>query len=77
MEYNTEKNIENIKRLLNLIKYDAESLLKELKVEATDDELACMWRACEMIEDYADRARVLIGKMSDEREDMRAEEEGE
>ena len=77
MEYNTEKNIENIKRLLNLIKYDAESLLKELKVEATDDELDCMWRACEMIEDYADRARVLIGKMSDEREDMRAEEEGE
>lgn len=77
MEYNTEKNIKNIKCLLNLIKYDAESLLKELKVEATDDELDCMWRVCEMIEDYADRARVLIGKMSDEREDMRAEEEGE
>lgn len=74
MEYNTEKNIENIKRLLNLIKYDAESLLKELKVEATDDELDCMWRTCEMIEDYADSARILIGKMSDEREDMRAEE---
>lgn len=74
MEYNTEKNIENIKRLLNLIKYDAENLLKELKVEATDDELDCMWQACEMIEDYADRARMLIGKMSDEREDVRAEE---
>lgn len=74
MEYNTEKNIENIKRLLSLIKYDAESLLKELKVEATDDELDCMWRTCEMIEDYADHARILIGKMSDEREDMRAEE---
>ena len=74
MEYNTEKNIENIKRLLSLIKHDAESLLKELKVEATDDELDCMWRTCEMIEDYADSARMLIGKMSDEREDMRAEE---
>ena len=70
MEYNTGKNIENIKRLLNLIKYDAESLLKGLKLEATNDELDCMWRACEMIEDYADHARILIGKMSDEREDM-------
>lgn len=74
MEYNTEKNIENIKRLLSLIKHDAENLLRELKVEATDDELDCMWRTCEMIEDYADSARMLIGKMSDEREDMRAEE---
>lgn len=70
MEYNTEKNIENIKRLLSLIKHDAENLLRELKVEATDDELDCMWRTCEMIEDYADSARILIGKMSDEREDM-------
>lgn len=77
MEYNTEKNVANIKRLLEIIKYDVNSLLDDLSVEASDDELDCMWCACEMIEDYADRARVLIGKMSDEREDMRAEEEGE
>lgn len=83
MEYNTKKNIEAIKNLMFLIESDAKSIKdtgilgEGLRLEATDEELECMWRTCELIESYADRARVLIGKMLDEREDMRNEAEEE
>lgn len=83
MKYNTEKNIEAIKSLMGLIENDAKSIKdtdafgEGLRMEATDEELECMWRACELIEDYAYRARVLIGKMLDEREDMRNEADEE
>lgn len=85
MEYNTKKNIEAIKSLMFLIECDAKSIKNTgafgegLRMETTDEELECMWRICELIEGYAEDARILIGKMLDEREDMRmeAEDEGE
>lgn len=69
MEYNTEKNVANIKTLLSFIKDDAEQVLQRLNLSASNDDLDLAWRLCEMIGDYAEQARVLIGKMSDERED--------
>ena len=69
MEYNTEKNVTNIKTLLSFIKDDADQVLQRLSLSASNDDLDLAWRLCEMISDYAEQARVLIGKMSDERED--------
>ena len=70
MEYNTEKNIEKIKNLIGFIQNDAKEVLEGLSLNADNDKLDCMWRLCEMIGDYAEQARILIGKMSDEREDI-------
>lgn len=70
MEYNTEKNVTSIKTLLDFIKGDTEQVLEMLSLEASNDDLDLAWRLCEMIGDYAEQARVLIGKMSDERKDM-------
>jgi hypothetical protein len=70
MEYNTEKNVAEIKILANLIQYDAGEVLKRLSLDADNDTLDCMWRICEIIGEYVEEARVLIGKMIDEREDM-------
>ena len=70
MEYNTEKNIEKIKMLINFIQGDTKEILESLNLNADNDRLDYMWRLCEMISDYAEQAKALIGKMSDEREDM-------
>ena len=70
MEYNTEKNVASIKTLLNFIKDDTDQVMQRLSLGASNDDLDLMWRLCEMIGDYAEQAKVLIGKMSDEREDM-------
>lgn len=80
MEYNTEKHINSIRDLLFLIESDAATLRSNelgegVRLEASYEELEQMWRICEMIEDYADRARMMIGKMLDERDDMEAEGE--
>ena len=82
MEYNTEKNINRIRDLLFLIESDAATLRSDrlgegVRLEASYEELECMWRTLELVESYAERARTLIGKMLDEREDMEAEDEGE
>lgn len=82
MDYNNEKNIERIKTLLFLIESDAATLQGKrnengVRLEASDDELEVMWRTLELVEGYAEDARILIGKMLDEREDMEAEDEGE
>lgn len=79
MDYNTEKNIERIKNLLFLIESDAAILKNDVRLEANDEKLEVMWRTLELVEGYAEDARILIGKMLDEREDMRleAEDEGE
>lgn len=69
MEYNTEKNVTRISTLLNFIKDDTDQVLQKLSLSASNDDLDLMWRLCEMIGDYAEQARILIGKMSDERED--------
>ena len=70
MEYNTEKNIASIKTLLNFIKDDTNLVMQMLSLSASTDDLDLMWRLCDIIGDYAEEARMLIGKMSDEREDM-------
>ena len=70
MEYNTEKNVASIKTILNFIKDDTDQVLQRLSLGASNDDLDLMWRLCEMIGDYAEQAKVLIGKMSDEREDI-------
>ena len=69
MEYNTEKNVEQIKKLMKFVQSNAEAILDNLSLSTTNDTLDCMWRMCEMIGDYAEEARILIGKMSDEREE--------
>jgi hypothetical protein len=76
MEYNNEKTIETIKLLAHMIQSDA-SELSEISLTQSNDELDRLWRICEMIESYADEARILVGKITDEREDMEAEDEGE
>jgi hypothetical protein len=69
MEYNTEKNIKEIKMLISFIQDNTREVLESLSLGADNDTLDCMWRLREMIGDYAEEARVLIGKMIDERED--------
>ena len=76
MKYNNEKTIETIKLLARMIQSDA-SELSEISLTQSNDELDRLWRICEMIESYADEARIFVGKITDEREDMEAENEGE
>ena len=82
MEYNNEQTVNNIRNLLFLIKSDVDTLRSDrlgegVRLEASIDELEVYYRTCELMEDYIDRAKTLIGKMLDEREDMEAEDEGE
>ena len=82
MEYNNEKTIKRIRDLLFLIESDAATLMSDrlgegIRLEASTEELEACYRTCELMEDYIDRAKTLIGKMLDEREDMEAEDEGE
>jgi hypothetical protein len=78
MEYNNEKTIKRIRDLLFLIESDAATLMDEgIRLEASTEELEVHYRTCELMEDYIERAKTLIGKMLDEREDMEAEDEGE
>lgn len=82
MEYNNEQTVNNIHNLLFLIKSDADMLRSNrlgegVRLEASTEELEVYYRTCELMEDYIERAKTLIGKMLDEREDMEAEDEGE
>lgn len=82
MEFNTEKHINSIRDLLFLIESDAATLKSNrlgegVRLEASTEELEVCYRTCELMEDYIERAKTLIGKMLDEREDMEAEDEGE
>lgn len=82
MEYNNEQTINNIRNLLFLIKSDVDTLRSDrldegVRVEASTEELEVCYRTCELMEDYLERAKTLIGKMLDEREDMEAEGEDE
>ena len=74
MEYNNEKTISRIRDLLFLVESDAATLMG-IRLEASTEELEECYRTCELMEDYIERAKTLIGKMLDEREDM--ENEGE
>lgn len=82
MEYNNEKTIKSIRDLLFLIKSDVDTLRSDrldegVRLEASTEELEVYYRTCELMEDYIERAKTLIGKMLDEREDMEAQDEGE
>jgi hypothetical protein len=82
MEYNNIKTINSIRNLLFLIESDANMLNsygqdEGVRLEASTEELEVCYRTCELMEDYIERAKTLIGKMLDEREDMEAENEGE
>lgn len=82
MEYNNEQTVNNIRNLLFLIKSDVDTLRSDrlgegVRLEASIEELEVCYRTCELMEDYLERAKTLIGKMLDEREDMEAEDEGE
>lgn len=82
MEYNNEKTIKRIRDLLFLIESDAAMLKSDrmgegVRLEASTEELEVCYRTCELMEDYLERAKILIGKMLDEREDMEAEDEDE
>ena len=82
MEYNNEQTVNNIRNLLFLIKSDVDTLRSDrlgegVRLEASIEELEVYYRTCELMEDYLERAKTLIGKMLDEREDMEAEDEGE
>lgn len=82
MEYNNEKTINRIRDLLFLLESDAAMLKSDrlgegVRLEASTEELEAHYRTCELMEDYIGRAKTLIGKMLDEREDMEAENEGE
>ena len=82
MEYNNEQTVNNIRNLLFLIRSDVDTLRSDrldegVRLEASTEELEVCYRTCELMEDYLERAKTLIGKMLDEREDMEAEDEGE
>ena len=77
MEYNNEKTISRIRDLLFLIESDATLMGEGIRPEASTENLEMHYRTCELMEDYIERAKSLIGKMLDEREDMEAEDEGE
>lgn len=80
MEYNNEQTVNNIRNLLFLIKSDADTLRsgsEGVRLEASTEELEVCYRTCELMEDYLERAKTLIGKMLDEREDMEADGEDE
>ena len=77
MEYNNEKTIKHIHDLLFLLESDVATLksnrLNEgVRLEASTEELEVYYRTCELMEEYIERAKILIGKMLDEREDMEA-----
>ena len=78
MEYNNEKTIERIHDLLFLLERDAAMLKGEgVRLEASTEELEVCYRTCELMGDYIEQAKTLIGKILDEREDLEAEDEGE
>lgn len=75
MEYNNEQTVNNIRNLLFLIKSDVDMLRSDrldegVRLEASTEDLEVCYRTCELMEDYIERAKTLIGKMLDEREDM-------
>lgn len=75
MEYNNEKTISRIRDLLFLIESDAATLMSDhlgegIRLEASTEDLEVHYRICELMEGYIERAKILIGKMLDEREDL-------
>ena len=70
MEYNNRETFENFKSLMRIIAGDAKEASETAKFEATTEELEVLYRTCELIEGWAEEARISLGKLMDEREDM-------
>lgn len=82
MKYNNENTVNSIRLMMTLIESDAATLKSDrfgegVRLEASTEELEVHYRICEIMENYIESAKTLIGKMLDEREDMEAENEGE
>ena len=75
MEYNNKKTIGYIRDLLFLIESDVTLMSENIRLEANAEDLEMHYRTCELMEDYIERAKTLIGKILDEREDMGKEGE--
>lgn len=69
MEYNNRETIENFKSLMRIIAGDATEASKTAKFDASKEQMEVLYRACELIEGWAEEARILLGKLMDERED--------
>ena len=69
MEYNNMETIDNFKSLMRIIAGEVKDTEAQIKFEADKDEMECIYRACELIEGWAEEARILLGKLMDERED--------
>ena len=69
MEYNNRETIENFKSLMRIIAGDAKEASETAKFEATTEELEVLYRTCELIEGWAEQAKISLGKLMDERED--------
>lgn len=69
MAYNDKATIDNFKSLMRIVAVDAEKAAQGARFEADMDELESLYRACELIEGWAEQARISLGKLMYERED--------
>lgn len=69
MEYNNKKTIETIKSLMRIIAGDATEASKTTDFDASKEQMEALYRTCELIEGWAEQARISLGKLMDERED--------
>lgn len=69
MEYNNRETIENFKSLMRIIAGDANEASQTADFDASKEQMEVLYRTCELIEGWAEEARILLGKLMDERED--------
>lgn len=70
MEYNNRETIENFKSLMRIIAGDAKEASQAADFDASKEQMEVLYRTCELIEGWAEQARITLGKLMDEREDM-------
>ena len=69
MEYNNRETIESFKSLMRIIAGDANEASQTADFNASKEQMENLYRTCELIEGWAEEARILLGKLMDERED--------
>lgn len=70
MEYNNRETIENFKSLMRIIAGDANKASQTADFDASKEQMEVLYRTCELIEGWAEQARISLGKLMDEREDI-------
>lgn len=70
MEYNNKETIESFKSLMRIIAGDATEASQTADFDASKEQMEELYRTCELIEGWAEQARISLGKLLDEREDM-------